>query len=158
VPHPTPRSTATRATSVASCPTRRAHSARARSVSTDRARITALGSDQVRCGQAASRQRHTRLSHTSTTGRPPAGRSRTQRGLRSCNVATTPQRGQPVTDSVVSTSSSSSPPYSAAARTTNPGSPRATVAVSTDPPSSRALPFSFTWGLTFVRVFVDYGS
>ena len=63
-----------------------------------------------------------------------------------------------VTDSVVSTSSSSSSPYSAAARTTNPGSPGLTVAVSTEPSAGRAVPFSFTWGLTFVRVFVDYGS
>ena len=38
------------------------------------------------------------------------GRSRTHRGLRSCSVATTPQDGQPVALSVVSTNSSSSPP------------------------------------------------
>ena len=57
-------------------------------MSTDRARIAALGSDQVRCPHAVSPQRHTRLSHTNTTGRPPAGKSRTHRGLRSCSVAT----------------------------------------------------------------------
>lgn len=76
VPQLTPRSVATRATSVASWPARRAHSARARSVSTARARIAALVSDQVRCGHGAS-QRQIRLNHTSTTGRPPLGRSRT---------------------------------------------------------------------------------
>jgi hypothetical protein len=127
-------------------------------VSTDRARIAAFGWDQVRCGHVHSGQRRTGLSHTTTTGRPPAGKSRTQPTLRLCNVAATPHRGQPFTDSIVSTSNSSFPPSSAAATTTNPGSPRLTVALSTDPRSSRALPFSFTWGLTFVRVFVDYGS
>src|SRR5450759_3630144 len=121
VAQPTPRSTATRATSVASSPTRRAHSARARSVSTARGRIAGARSDQVRRPHVGSAHRQTRLNHTSVTGRPPAGRSRTQRGLRSCRVATTPQLGQPVTDSVVSISNSSSPPYSAAASTTKPG-------------------------------------
>src|SRR5450759_681762 len=48
VAQPTPRSTATRATSVASSPTRRADSARALSVSTARGRIAGARSDQVR--------------------------------------------------------------------------------------------------------------
>jgi hypothetical protein len=80
--------------------------------------------------------------------RPPLGRSRTQRGLRSCSVASTPHRGQPVPDSVVSISSSSSPPYSAAATTTKPGSPSVAVAVSIVPRETRsAVACPSTWDL-----------
>jgi len=108
------------------------------------------GLDQVRWAQRPSPQRQTRLSHTTCTGRLPQGGSRTQRGRRSCSVATTPHRGQPVTDSLVSTSISSSPPYSAAASTTNPGNPNSTVAVSThSPPACSELPCPFTWSLRF---------
>jgi hypothetical protein len=77
-PMPTPRSRATAATAWASLPTRRQASARARSVSTARGRTAAARSVQVRTPQAGSRQRQMRLHHNSTTGRPPAGRSRTR--------------------------------------------------------------------------------
>jgi hypothetical protein len=75
--HDTPKSRAAWATECSSGPTRRAISARARSVSTARAAIWSDSSDQVRAGHAGSGQRHRRLDHTSTTGRSARGRSRT---------------------------------------------------------------------------------
>jgi hypothetical protein len=77
VAQPTPRSRATAATAWASLPTRRHASAWARSVSTSRGRIAATCSVQVPTPQAGSGQRQSRLRQHSTTGHPPAGRSRT---------------------------------------------------------------------------------
>ncbi|MDQ3424149.1 MAG: hypothetical protein M3510_12415 [Actinomycetota bacterium] len=72
-------------------------------------------------------------------------------------MATTPHRGQPVTDSVVSTSSSTSPAYSPAANTTNSGRPSATEPVSIrSPTAGMPVRSCIIWGLSF-RVFVDYG-
>lgn len=120
---PTASWRATEATVSPCAPTRRIAHARARSVRIARGAIASLASDQVRCPHRGSRQRHNRLDHTSTVGRPASGRSRTLTGRRPCGSATTPQRGQPVTAPVVSTSSSTSPANSAAANTTNPSSP-----------------------------------
>ena len=66
-------------------------SARARSVSTARGAISSDSSDQVRAGQAGSAQRHSRLAHTSTTGRSAIGRSRTTTRRRPWPIARTPQ-------------------------------------------------------------------
>ena len=70
--------------------------------------------------QRGSTHRHTRLTHTNVTGRPAAGRSRTQVGRRSCSRACTPQPGHQPSSAVVSTACSSSPSYSDTASTTNP--------------------------------------
>jgi hypothetical protein len=76
------------------------------------------GEDSVHDRRAhnGSRQDQIRLCHTSTTGRPPRGRSRTVTARRSFAIAITPQAGQPVTAADVSTSSTS-PATSAAAST-----------------------------------------
>lgn len=74
-------------------PTRRQISARARSVNDACGAITVEVSLQVRFGHHPCGQRQTRLTHTKATGRPPAGRSRTQHGLRSCSWATAPHSG-----------------------------------------------------------------
>ena len=58
------------------------------------------------------------------TGRPPAGRSRTQLGRRSCSRARVPQPGHQPSDASVSTACSSSPACSDTASTRNPGSTR----------------------------------
>ena len=93
VPQPTPRSAATRPRQWSPARPGRAHSARARSDSTARGRIAASVTDHVRCERRGSWQRQIRLKHTRITVRPLDGRSRTERGLRSCSVATTPQPG-----------------------------------------------------------------
>ena len=72
-----PKPRAARATDCSPGPTRRAISARARSVSTARGLISSDSSDQVPIAQAGSGQRHSRLAHTNTTGRSARGRSRT---------------------------------------------------------------------------------
>ncbi len=158
VAHPTPSSAANWATLIASRPTRWVAQTRARSVSTARARTAAVASDQVRITHAGSSQRQTRLSHTSSTGRPPIGRSRTDRALRSCNLATTPQPGHPVRAAVVSTTSSSSPPTSAAAVTRNPGNPSTRPTVSVPSSSGSVLRSVSTWGLPGSAVLVDHRS
>jgi hypothetical protein len=68
------------------------------------------------------------MTHTSVTGRPTAGRSRTQVGRRSCSRARTPQAGQNPSASTVSTACSTSPSYSDTASSRNPGNPSITVA------------------------------
>lgn len=82
--------------------------------------------------------RHTRLTHTSVTGRPAAGRSRTQLGRRLCSRACTPQPAHQPSAAVVSTACSTSPPYSDTASTTNPGNPSITAV---------AIPSPCTWDL-----------
>ncbi len=77
VPQSTPRAAATAATSRLSCPTSWHASRRARSVRQARTRICSLTSVRVPTSHAGSGQRHSRLSHTSVTGRPPHGKSRT---------------------------------------------------------------------------------
>ena len=129
VGQPTPSSAATAATSVASWPTRRQACTRARSVSTERARIASLVSVHVRVAQRGSGQRQIRLCQVSTVGRPPHARFRTQVGRLPCATARTPQDRQNASTSTVSTSCSSSPPYSAALSTTNPGNPSALDAI-----------------------------
>ena len=59
--------------------------------------------------QADSTHRQVRLRHTNTTGRSPAGRSRTCTVRRPLPTARTPQAGQPATSAVVSTQSHTSP-------------------------------------------------
>ena len=59
--------------------------------------MAAARSVQVRTPQAGSRQRQRRLRHHSTTGRPPAGRSRTRTVRRPCSSARSPQPTQPIT-------------------------------------------------------------
>ena len=143
-----PNSRATAATDVASWPTRRQISARARSVSDARGAITGEVSVQVRFAHAQCGQRHTRLTHTSVTGHPPAGKSRTHLGHRSCSSATAPHSGQPTKSAVVSTACSSSPSLSDTASTTNPGKPNITAA---------ALRSRSTWGL-HLRAHEHHGS
>ncbi len=63
------------ATESSSWPTRRQISARARSVSAERARMALEASVQVCVGQSGSGQRQRRRDQTSTTGRPAMGRS-----------------------------------------------------------------------------------
>lgn len=108
---PTPRWRATAATLSPSRPTSTKAQRVARAVRTDRGGICVLVFDQMRRGHSRGSvgQRHSRLDHTSTTGRPAAGRSDTDTGRRPGDTATTPQRGQPVIDVVVLTSSSTSP-------------------------------------------------
>jgi len=129
VGHPTPRSVATWATLTASWPTRRHASARARSVSTPLGRIASVRSENVTVGHARYRQRHTRFDQHNSTGRPPAGRSRTSRSRRSWHTATAAHDGHPTRSSVVSTCTCSSPSSSATARTRNPGNPNIPAAV-----------------------------
>jgi hypothetical protein len=95
----------------------------ARSVSTARGPIAATRSVQVRTLQAGSRQRQMRLRQTSTTGRPPIGRSRTHTRRRPWASAHTPQPTQPTTGTFVCTSSCHSPPPTRAARTSTPSRP-----------------------------------
>lgn len=86
--------------------------------------------------------------HSTRTGRPKHGASAAATCRRPCPAATTPQTGQPVVLSVVSTSSSNSPPYSAPASTTNPAKPSDTAAVSiTRSGSGMTVGFPFTRGL-----------
>ena len=149
---PTPSCRATEATVSACAPTRRIAHARARSVSTARDRIAGCVSDQVRCWHNGSWQRHNRFAHTNTLGRPAIGRSRTVTGRRPCGSATTPHRGQPVTDSVVSTSTSTSPATSTALSTTNPSSPsNATLGAPIVFPSTRGLLDLRTWSSQILR-------
>ena len=136
-----PKSRATAATDAPSSPTRRQISARARSVSAARAAISALVSVQVLFGHNRCGHRHTRLIHTTVTGRPAEGRSRTHTGRRSCSCATAAQLGQPTRSAVVSTACSSSPSCSDTASTTKPAMPNITAA---------ALRSRSTWGLRFV--------
>jgi len=138
VAQPTPKSPATAATVWPSCPTRRHASRRARSVIDARGRTSSLVSVHVTVGHAGSWQRQTRFTHTSVTGRPAAGRSRTQLGRRSCSRACTPQPGHQPCTAVVSTACSTSPPYSDTANTVNPDKPSITVV---------AIPSSRTWDL-----------
>ena len=99
----TPSQRATNATDAPSSPTRRAASLRARSVSTVPGRIRGLVSDQDLTEHPATRQRHTRLDHTNTVGRPPTGKSRTLVRRRPFDRARTPQPQQPTTVASVST-------------------------------------------------------
>ena len=145
---PTPYSTATAATSWPSCPTRRHASARARSVSDARGRISSLSSDQVPAGQRDSAHRHTRFTQISVTGRPADGRSRTRTGRRPCGTARTPQSRQNSSAAAVSIACSSSPSTCDTASRTKPGSPSIAVA---------ALPSPLTWGLPH-RVLNHHGS
>jgi hypothetical protein len=92
-----------------SSPTRRQISARARPVNEARGAISGQVCVQVRFAHNLYGHRQTHLIHTSVTGRPPAGRSRTQHGRRSCNSATAPHCGQPTKSAVVSTACSHSP-------------------------------------------------
>jgi hypothetical protein len=110
----------------------------ARSVSTHRGLICSLVSVHVRFAHRGSWQRQTRFTHTKVTGRPAAGRSRTQLGRRSCNLARTPQAGHQPSSAVVSTACSTSPSCSDTANTRNPGRPSITVV---------AIPSSRTWDL-----------
>ncbi|MHB2252028.1 hypothetical protein [uncultured Corynebacterium sp.] len=77
--------------------------------------------------------------------------SRTRCSRRPWATATTPHRGHPVTDSEVSTNSSSSPPYSPTASTTNPEMPSIaagrTVASTLTWDSSRSV----AWSLRIVE-------
>jgi len=141
VRQPIPNSRATAATEAPSSPTRGQISARARPVSDARAPISTLVSVHVRFGHNRCRHRHTRLIHTTVTGRPAEGRSRTHTGRRSCSSATAAQVGQPTRSAVVSTACSSSPSCSDTASTTNPAMPNITAA---------ALRSRSTWGLRFV--------
>ena len=93
-------------------------------------------------GSADSLHRHTRLTHTNVTGRPPAGRSRTYVGRRSCSRACTPQLRQKSTVVVVSTACSSSPFMLRHREQDEPVQPqhrrrRATLVVHLGPPSTR---------------------
>jgi hypothetical protein len=123
--HDTPKPRAARATDCSPGPTRRQISARARSVSTARGAISSHSSDHVPAGHAGSAQRHSRLAHTSTTGRSAIGRSRTTTRRRPWPTARTPQDGHQARSWVVSTASHHSPVVSSSncARTTNPSSP-----------------------------------
>ena len=78
VAHPTPRSRATQATERFCSPTWRHASARARSVSYARGAMASARSVQLPVSQSASGQRQIRFHHTTTTRRPPEGRSRTR--------------------------------------------------------------------------------
>ncbi len=129
VAQPTPRSAATAATSVASCPTRLQACTRARSVNTDRARIASLVSVHVRAWHRGSGQRQIRLCQVSSVGRPPQARSRTHVGRRPWATARTPHCLQNASTATVSISCSSSPPYSAVLMTTKPGNPSVLVAI-----------------------------
>jgi len=75
---PTPSWTRTASTVSPSRPTRAQAQRRARSVSAARARIAVLVSVHVRLLHAGSSQRHSRLRHTSSTGRPAEAMSRTK--------------------------------------------------------------------------------
>lgn len=121
VRHPSPSIRATAATVSPLAPTRRATQALARCVNT--ARDAASGDDSVHVtvGQPGLRQRQTRLTHTSTAERPDTGTSRSRCSRRACAAARRPHRPQCTTVAVVSTRTSSSPPYSPAVRTLNPG-------------------------------------
>jgi len=119
-PSPPPKSRATAATGWASLPTRRHASARARSVSTARARMAVTRSVQVRTPQAGSRQRQIRLRQHNATGRPPEGRSRTQTVRRPWSSARTPHPTQPTTVAVVWMASCHSPPATSAETTSKP--------------------------------------
>ena len=138
-----PNSRATAATDAPSSPTRRQISARARPVSDARAAMHGEVSVHVLVGQSRCGHRHTRLIHTTVTGRPPAGRSRTHTGRRSCNSATAAQDGQPTRSAVVSIACSSSPSCSDTASTTKPAMPNITAA---------ALRSRSTWGLRLVSL------
>jgi hypothetical protein len=74
---PTPSSRATQATERFCSPTWRQASARARSVIDARGAMAGDRSLQLPTSQSGSGQRQIRFDHTITTGRPPAGRSRT---------------------------------------------------------------------------------
>ena len=124
----TPNARATCATECPSSPTRRHASAAARTVQPARGRICSVVSVQVRTAHAGSTQRHTRLTHTRVTGRPAEGRSRTQLGRRSCNLATTPQPRQKSSAAKVSTACSTSPSFADTANNTKPGKPSIAVA------------------------------
>jgi hypothetical protein len=69
------------------------------------ARDPAIGCSSVNVvlGQSGSGHRQTRLAHRSRTGRPKHGMSWSRIGRRPWPTATTPQSGQPVTSSPVST-------------------------------------------------------
>jgi hypothetical protein len=86
-----PNSAATDAAVWPSSPTRRHASRPARLVSDARGRIASCVSVQV-CFPAprGSWQRHTRFTHTSVTGRPAAGRSRTSSAAGRGNLSRTP--------------------------------------------------------------------
>ena len=146
----TPNERATSATERASWPTRRHISRRARCVNTARGPISSEPSVQVLASQSGSGQDQRRLDHTSTTGRPAAGRSRTLVSRRSLGLARTPQVGQPVTEAFVSTNSHTSSSSSTAAFTTKLGMPTSTAAGSLRSPSNRGLPFLLT--LTAARM------
>jgi len=109
VAHPTPSRTATDATSCWSSPTSRQASRRARSVRLLRARRWSLVSLHVFTSHAGSGQRHSRLSHSSVTGRPAEGGSRTSVHRLPCGLAATPHSGHHAVAAVVSMTCSSSP-------------------------------------------------
>ncbi len=127
IAQPTPSWSATAATSRPSWPTSRHASRRARSVSDARDRIRSLTSDQVRPGHASSAHRHNLLIHSSVTGRPAAGRSRTRTTRRPCGRACTPHARHHACRAVVSTACSSSPSSSDTASSTKPLSPSMAV-------------------------------
>ena len=87
--------------------------------------------------------RHRRLAHTTTTGRPPAGRSRTTTRRRPLLLARAPQAGQRTATAVVSTNCHSSPSCSTAATSTKPANPKSAVAP--------WLPWRSTEGLLVLR-------
>jgi len=138
VAQPTPMSAATAVTVCPSWPTRRHTSRRARSVHDARARICSLVSVHVTLGHRGSPQRQTRLTHTSVTARPAAGRSRTQLGRRLCSLACTPHDGHQPCSTVISTACSTSPSCSDTANTRNPDKPSIAVV---------AIASSRTWDL-----------
>ena len=85
---------------------------------------------QLATSQSGSGQRQMRLDHTTTTRRPPAGRSRTRTRRRPLDSARVPQAGQPITVAVVSTSWCSSPSITAAASRAKPSIPTSATALS----------------------------
>ena len=104
VDHPTPRSRATQATERFCSPTCRHASARARSVSDARGAMASDRSVQLPTSQSGSGQRQMRFHHTTTTRRPPEGRSRTGTFRRPFDTARVPHSGQATKTALVSTS------------------------------------------------------
>jgi hypothetical protein len=147
VHHATPSPAAVRDTAASADPTCSNAQLRARSVKLARGAIAGCCSVQVRCSHSGCGQAQIRLTQQITTGRPPMGRSRTQVGRRSFARATAPHSGQPTRSALVCTSTSNSPPASAAARISKPANPnRAAVTdvVSSSIPGPFAVAFAWS--------------
>ena len=114
-------------------------------------RIASGCSENVTFGHWRCQQRHTRFDQHST-GRPPAGRSRTRRSRRSWSTATAEHEGHPMRSSVVATCTCSSPLSSTVPTTPEPRQPEHPHGITCSgaaaaPVADSALALNATWGL-----------